>query len=193
MRHGLRHQPGRQAGGGPLGDRVQPLPLANQRLDLPVDPGAEGVEVSSQVRVALMCATGVVSAGGLEHCPDVVQRHARVREERDASDPRKVGDVVFAVPAGGALGLGEHAHPVVVPDAARADPDDPGDLSDSHTPILNLDTVTRSISGLGSAPGAASARGEGDRHHRENGDLRDGRRFRSQKVKSGATEPSSGM
>src|SRR5699024_9711486 len=79
-----------------------------------------------------------------EEGADLAQRHARAGEERDAGDAGQVGHGVVAVAAAGARGLGEHAQTVVVPDAARTDAGQAGDLSDSHGFIINLDTMTRS-------------------------------------------------
>lgn len=43
---------------------------------------------------------------------------------------------------GGPGRLGDHSEAVVVPDAACADADDLGDLTESSASIINLDTVT---------------------------------------------------
>src|SRR5699024_6905084 len=84
------------------------------------------------------------TAFGFENRADLPQRDSRVGEEGDPCDAGQVGQVVVAISAARALGFRHHAEAVVVPDAACTDPDDLRDLTDSHAPIINLDTATRS-------------------------------------------------
>lgn len=108
-----------------------------------VGGGVVGCRIGSIV-VAEAVAAAAPASLRLEVRADLAQRHAGAGQERDPGDAGQVGHVVLAIPAGRARGLGHDAQAVVMPDAARADPDDPGDLADSHALIMNLDTVTRS-------------------------------------------------